>query len=164
MDSSQNDLDRQKLLNCLTTADYGPQQIDNLKRRYFGTGQWFLDSSGKTIITPAVINDLCTRSDADSEVGVAYIYGDIRYQKEQELENLLLSLVKQLCQRQSHLPQTVDFFCHWYQGGEPRPLLENTPNLLDSMAATYLRIFIVVDALDELPREWVQSRVLVKNL
>src|SRR6266702_6012814 len=75
----QDDQDRQKIFDWLTSVDYGPQQSDYIRRRQAGTGQWLLDSkefnewldqgkqtlfcpgipgAGKTIITSIVVHYL----------------------------------------------------------------------------------------------------------
>ncbi|PNP57730.1 hypothetical protein FNYG_15198 [Fusarium nygamai] len=107
----------QAILNWLTPIDYSPQQRDFISRRQPGTGLWFLDSAefqawlskdkqtlfcpgipgaGKTMITAIVIDYLQSRFLDDQSTGIAYIYCNFRRQDEQNAEDLLASLLKQL--------------------------------------------------------------------
>jgi hypothetical protein len=115
-------------LDWLTPINYGPQQSDFIGRRQAGTGQWLLDSaefqawlytkkqtlfcpgipgSGKTILTSIVVDYLYTKFRKDQDVGIAYLYCDFRRQHEQNPEELLASLLKQLIQEQSSPPNSV---------------------------------------------------------
>jgi hypothetical protein len=168
-------LDRKEdleILNWLTRTDYGPQHSDFLERREPRTGQWLLDSieyqdwlrtdkqtlfcpgipgAGKTILTSVVIHDLITLFSEDSSVGIAYIYCNFR-QSEQKIHNLLTSLLKQLAESQSSMPESIKDLYDHYNVKRPkreRPTLEEISKTLHSVVAKYSRVFIVVDALDE---------------
>ncbi|KAH7070273.1 nucleoside phosphorylase, partial [Paraphoma chrysanthemicola] len=159
-----------EMLDWLTlqSIDYGQQQSDFLKRQEPGTCQWLLDSveyqdwlkadkqtlfcpgipgAGKTILTSVVVHDLTVRFSNDQGVGIAYIYCNFRRQGEQSVDNLLLNLVKQLAESQSSLPESVK--CLYNHHRQTRPSLEETSAVLQSVAAVYSTIFVVVDALDE---------------
>jgi hypothetical protein len=157
-------------LNWLTPIDYGVQYSDFLKRRQPGTGQWLLDSkefqswlgtsnqtlfcpgipgSGKTILTSVVVHDLFTRFQNCSNIGISYLYCNFRRGQEQKLEDLLVSLLKQLSQRQTFLPDAVRGLYDQHKGGRTRPLLHELVRVLQSVIAMYSRVFIIVDALDE---------------
>jgi hypothetical protein len=166
-------LDRKEdleVLGWLTSVDYGPQQSDFLKRRQSGTGQWFLDSAeyqtwlslgnqtlfcpgipgaGKTILTAIVIDDLTARFLHDQSIGIAYIYCNFRRQNEQNVEDLLASLLKQLSQGQPSLPESVGNLYDRHKSKRTRPSLDEISKALRTVAATYSRVFILVDALDE---------------
>lgn len=164
-------LDRKEdleILNWVTSIDYGPQQSDFLKRQQPGTGQWFLNSNkyktwlslskqtlfcpgipgaGKTIMTAAVIDNLTKQFQDHKTVGIGYIYCNFRRQNEQKIEDLLLSLLKQLSQDWPSLPDAVSNLYHKHQ--RTRPSYDNISKALLSVAALYSRVFIIVDALDE---------------
>ncbi|KAK4243339.1 hypothetical protein C7999DRAFT_44830 [Corynascus novoguineensis] len=114
-------------LDWITTVDYS-------------TGQWLLGSTkyqqwietakqtlfcpgipgaGKTILTSIVVEDLRIRFRDDVNVGITYIYCNFRRQADQKVEYLLSTLIIHLSQDQSSLPDQ------------------------------FLRVFIVIDALDE---------------
>jgi hypothetical protein len=170
MKDRQDDQDRQKILDWLTPVDYGPQQSDYLKRQQRGTGQWLLDSAkyqtwlnisnqtlfcpgipgaGKTILTSIMVDDLITRFQNDPTVGIAYIYCNFQWKDEQKIDDLLASMLKQLAQGQSSLPDSVKDLYDRHKVKRTQPSLNKTLKSLHSVTAMYSRVFIVVDALDE---------------
>ncbi|KAB8223289.1 purine and uridine phosphorylase [Aspergillus novoparasiticus] len=158
------------ILNWLTPIDYGPQQSDIFRRRQPGTGQWLLHSvefqqwlntshqtlfcpgipgAGKTILTSVVANTLTNLYSQDSSVGVAYIYCNFQRKDEQNIDHLLTSLLKQLAESCLSLPESVKNLFNHNKAQKTRPSLEDILSALHSVAAKYLRVFIIVDALDE---------------
>ncbi|KAF4627884.1 hypothetical protein G7Y89_g10266 [Cudoniella acicularis] len=157
-------------LNWLTPFDYGSQQSDNLRRRQPGTGQWLLDSeeyqawlktsqqtlfcpgipgAGKTILTSIVVDNLSNRFRNNPTIGIAYLYCNFQRQHEQNIEDLLASLLKQLTQGRSHLPDSVKSLHDKHKGMRTRLLFDEISRALHSVATIYSRVFIVLDALDE---------------
>jgi NACHT domain len=178
----QYDQERREILDWLTPIDYAPQQSDFINRRQTGTGQWLLHSkeyqawqktdnqtmlcpgipgAGKTILTSIVVDDLSTRFLTSSSVGIAYIYCNLRRQEEQKIDDLLTSLLKQLSEKQYPLPASVIDLFSQYKSKQTRPSLDQFSKALQSVAATYSRTFIIIDALDEcqIP-DGSQSRLL----
>jgi hypothetical protein len=166
----QHDQERVTILNWLTPMDYAPEQNDYIRRRQPGTGQWLLDSAefktwvetnkqtllclgipgaGKTILTSFVVEILRGRFQDDPSVGIAYLYCNFRRQDEQKAEDLLASLLKQLTQGLSSLPDTVKSLYNGHTLKGTRPSLDEISRSLQSVAALYSRVFIIVDALDE---------------
>ena len=161
--------DREKL-RWLTPIEYGSQQSDIFRRRQAGTGQWLLDSAeyqtwlktsqqtlfctgipgaGKTILTSIVVDDLVARFQDDPTTSIAYIYCNFRRKDEQKINDLLISLLKQLAQHQSSLPRSVQDLYDQHKEKQTLPSLEDTCRVLHSVAAMYSQVFIIVDALDE---------------
>lgn len=166
----QEDKEKQAILDWLTPNDYSPQQNDFLKQWQAGSGKWLLDSAkfkhwletkkqtlfcpgipgaGKTIITSIVVEELSSRFQDKSNNGIAYIYCNFKRQDEQTLEDLLASVLKQLAQAKSSLPETVRSLHDRCKSMKARPSIDDISMALHSVAAEFSRVFIVVDALDE---------------
>jgi len=175
--------EQQAILDWLTSADYSPQQNNFLKERQAGTGQWLLDSSqfnnwvettkqtlfcpgipgaGKTILTSVVVEELSTRFHNDSSIVVAYIYCNFKRQIEQTLENLLASLLKQLAQSRPSLLESVKSLHDRCRARKAQPSVDDISSVLQSVAAEYLRVFILIDALDECRAHDCRTQMLSK--
>ena len=128
LNQKQNDQERRIILDWLTNIDYASQQSDFINRRQVGTGQWLIDSeeyqtwvqtpketlfcpgipgAGKTILTAIIIDDLTMRFQSEADIGIAYLYCNFRRQDEQKADDLLASLLKQLSQKRTSLPDSV---------------------------------------------------------
>lgn len=167
----QLDQEHQAILDWLTPIDYASQQNDYLKRRQPGTGQWLLDSAeyqtwvptsqqtlfcpgipgaGKTILTSIVIDHLSTRFQNDADIGIAYVYFNYKQNVDkQNVDNLLSSLLKQLSQERPSLPDSVKALHGQHRNKRTQPSIDELSRALQSVAAMYSRVFIIVDALDE---------------
>ncbi|PSN58640.1 hypothetical protein BS50DRAFT_627129 [Corynespora cassiicola Philippines] len=166
----QEDKEQRAVLEWLTPTDYAPQQNDFLKQRQVGSGNWLLDSAefkswvetknqtlfcpgipgaGKTILTSIVVEELFTRFQAKSSHAVAYIYCSFKRQTEQTLEDLLASVLKQLAQATSSLPQSIRSLHDRCRSKKTRASIDDISLVLQSIAAEFSRVFILVDALDE---------------
>jgi hypothetical protein len=162
--------ERQAILDWLTPTDYALQQSDFIAKHQEGTGQWFLDSNefqkwlngstqtlfcpgmpgaGKTIITSIVVKHLNAKFQNDANIGIAYLYCNFKRQHEQKPADLVSSLLKQLLQEQSSVPESVKSLYERHKDKRSRPSLEEILKLLHSIATDYSRIFILIDALDE---------------
>ena len=168
----QDGQERQSILDWLTLIDYTHQQNDFINRRQKGTGQWLLDSveyqawlnsygqtlfcpgipgAGKTILASIVINDLHERFRGDSTIGIAYIYFNFRRQDEQKPDGIFASLLRQLSQERPLLVDSVKALYAYHKEKRTRPSLGEILGVLQSVATTYSKVFIVIDALDECP-------------
>jgi ankyrin repeat protein len=167
---NQEDQGRQAILDWLTPIDYALQQSDFISRRQAGTGQWLLDSvefkawlqmgkqtlfcpgipgAGKTIFASIVVKELNTLFENDDTTGIVYLYCNFRRQYEQKLKDLFASLLKQFIQERPSIPDSVEILYRRHKDKRTRPSLDESLGVLQSVAATYSRVFIIVDALDE---------------
>ncbi|KAK4244073.1 ankyrin repeat-containing domain protein [Corynascus novoguineensis] len=165
----QEDWENKSVLDWVTTVDYSSQQSDFIRRRQAGTGQWLLESkeyqqwigtakqtlfcpgipgAGKTIQTSIVVDDLQVRFRDDVYVGIAYVYCNFRRHADQKVENLVSSLIRQLSQDQSSLPECLRILYDKHKG-RIRPSLDELSKVLQTVGNLFSRIFIVIDALDE---------------
>jgi hypothetical protein len=166
----QDDQERRTLLDWLTPTDYGTQQNDYIGRRQEGTGQWLLNSdefqawlnknqqtlfcpgipgAGKTMIASIVINYLCTKFKNDASIGIAYLFCNYRQQQQQKLEDLILSILKQLAQEQLSMPANVRNLYEYHRNKRTRPSFDEIIKVLHAVIGSYSKVFIIIDALDE---------------
>ncbi|KAK1762458.1 ankyrin repeat-containing domain protein [Phialemonium atrogriseum] len=162
--------ERLAILDWLTPINYAMQQSGFINQRQKGTGQWLLDSvefkawvetekqtlfcsgipgAGKTILASIVVDELATRFGTDKSIGIAYVYCNFRRQDEQKAEELLANLLKQLAQGQPSLPECVKSLYNAYKDQRTRPPSDKISGTLQSVAAMYSRVLIIIDALDE---------------
>ncbi|KAL7907040.1 ankyrin repeat-containing domain protein [Trichoderma velutinum] len=163
----QND---EKILEWLSPIDYGAEHSDTLKRWQPGTGQWFLDSaefkqfietnkqmifcsgipgSGKTVMAAAVIDYLHKQFSKDSRVGMAYIYFNFKKSNEQTPEAVFSSLLKQLVRQQPYLSDNVKLLYETHTKNKTRPSLTEIIKAFQEAVEAYLKVFVVIDAIDE---------------
>ncbi|KAH8884964.1 purine and uridine phosphorylase [Thozetella sp. PMI_491] len=159
-----------EILDWLTTANYGARQSDNFARHRPGTGRWLLESSefqdwlatnertlfcpgipgaGKTILASIVVNYLNTWFQNDATTGIAYVYCNFQRRDEQSPRHLLASILKQLAESQPSLPRRLRDLFNLHKDKRTRPSLDEISGVLESVAAAYSKVFVVVDALDE---------------
>ncbi|KAI3339188.1 ankyrin repeat protein [Ustulina deusta] len=165
----QYDQVHQAILNWLTPVENSTEHNDFIYRRQEGTGQWLLNSdkfqvwlntdkptlfclgipgAEETIMTAIVIDCCQEKFRDDQSVGIAYIYCSFQEQIKRP-ENLLASLLKQLTQRQSSLPRSVKDLYDRHTKDQTTPSFNEISRALHSVATTYSRVFIIIDALDE---------------
>ncbi|KAL2830159.1 hypothetical protein BJY01DRAFT_261001 [Aspergillus pseudoustus] len=152
--------DTSEILDWLTLTDYDPQQTDHLRRRGPNTGQWLLSSAKYThwvetagqilfFMTAIAVDNLHHRLYQKQNLGIVYIYCSYRRQEEQTFQALLLRLLKQLIrQRPSPLQEILERY-EGYRQRQAQPELSETVNDIHMLSSLYIRLFILVDALDE---------------
>jgi cell division protein FtsB len=182
-DRQQRD-ERQSILTWLTPTDYTAQQHDFVSRRQAGTGQWLLDSAefqawletdkqtlfcpgipgaGKTILTSIVVQELTTRFRNDESIGIAYLYCNFRRQDEQKVDDLLASLLKQLSQERTFLPDSVETLYGKHKDKRTRPSFDEISRTFQTVTAIFSKVFIIIDALDECrTTDGCQTRLLTE--
>ena len=164
--------EHQAILEWLTPVNYALVQHDFITRLQEETGQWLLDSAefhawlgavankqmlfcpgipgaGKTMLTSIIVDDLNTRFENDSSVGIAYLYCNYKRSHEQKFEDLLLNLLKQLAQRCLVTPDGVQELYNKYKARSDRPLSKDLSETLQSVISSFSKVFIIIDALDE---------------
>jgi Cdc6-like AAA superfamily ATPase len=139
-----------------------------ISKREPGTGQWFIDSSefqgwlhgsgetllclgipgaGKTMVMGIAIDHICRTLSNDS-ITVAYMYCNYKSQDNQSAINILASLLKQLVQSLP-VPDILRSLHKKHFAQDTRPSLDEIFDVLRSVCNEYVRVHIVVDALDE---------------
>jgi hypothetical protein len=162
--------ERQTILEWLTAIDYALQQSDFINRREAGTGQWLINSdeyqtwvrtpkttlfcpgipgAGKTILTAIAIDDLTMRFRTKADIGIAYLYCNFRRKDEQKADDLLASLLKQLSEQRTALPDSVKALYKEHRDKRTRPSFDELSKVFQSVIAMFSKVFIIIDALDE---------------
>lgn len=160
-----DDQERHKIAEWISSTNYAAYQADCLSERQEGTGQWLLDTTefcewvkntgvlycpgipgaGKTIISSVVINHLQESFGRKQDIGIAYIFCSYRQQHEQKLIGILSSILKQLIQTLHFVPDDLNAL---YRDCS-RLQLDQLLKLLVTVASSYSRVYLVIDALDE---------------
>ena len=96
-----------------------------------------------------VIDNLWSKYQAGSDVGIAFLYCSYKRKQEHTFENLIASLLKQLIQERHTLPDEIESLYRHHIDRKTRPSSDESMTALRTVMASYSRVFIVVDALDE---------------
>ena len=98
-------------------------------------------------MTSIVIDHLDTRFRTDKDIGIAYLYCNFRQQHKRS--DLFASLLKQLSWRQPFIPKGLQRLYEHHRDRQTRPSFDEILRELQSIVASYQRVFIIIDALDE---------------
>lgn len=105
--------------------------------------------TGKTVLTPVVVEEISARFQNDKSIWVAYLCCNFRQHDKQRAKDLLTTLLKQLTQGRSSLPDIIKSLHDSYKDKRTRLLFDEISRTLQPVAAMYSRDFINADALDE---------------
>jgi Cdc6-like AAA superfamily ATPase len=146
------------------------QYTDNIRKREPGTGQWFLESplfaewlqgkkqnlfcpgipgAGKTVLASIVIEHL--RSSPNGKLHTLFLYCSDGRGEYQKIEGLLRSLLRQFAEQCPAVPKPVEdlYGSHNKADNMTQPSCEEIFKALSKAMGAQLRVFIIVDALDE---------------
>lgn len=101
------------------------------------------------MLASIVIQELKTKFETDSSVGVACIYCNFNRTHEQKLEDLLSSLLKQLAQGQLLMPDAMKKLCEKHKKHGSRPSTNEILDTLHCVILSFSKVFLIIDALDE---------------
>ncbi|EMT72831.1 hypothetical protein FOC4_g10004316 [Fusarium odoratissimum] len=170
VENLKRSISEQEVLNWLSDEDFGTYQFDERSKKAPGTCQWFLDSpeyqswtqekgqvlfcpgiagAGKTVLASAIIESLHSRFQSDSSTAIVHIYCRYNRVDRQTFNKLRASLLRQLCERLSPLPEGI---MQLYNQCKPRRVEappERILSELESVSGLFSKVFMVVDALDE---------------
>lgn len=163
---------RQELLNWLSDVD--PSEIYNTARDKHGagTGEWLTRESeefrawkespssllwlhgkagsGKSVLSSVVIKHLRDERTSNPLTALAYFFFSFSDLKKQKVNQMLASLVKQLCSRRLDTHQPLKSLSELKEKGQ-RPATEILQAILTTIARGFSTVYIVIDAVDECP-------------
>lgn len=113
-----------------------------------------------------IANHLRTEFESDSQVGVAYVYCDLTMAptKQHSAENILASLWRDLAFDNGSLSSFVEKIFEKNRGRSSRPSLDDVSEALYIEIRKYSKVFIILDALDEITSPKTQKDLLNKFL
>lgn len=158
------------MLDWLSDKDFGTYQFDERSKKAPGTCEWFLESpayhtwtqkkgdvlfcpghagAGKTVLASAIIENLNSRFPKESGTAIARVYCNYNRTNEQTFDALRASLLRQLCESLSTLPEGIMKLHSKYESTRFEVPPERIDDGLESVSGQFLKVFMVVDALDE---------------
>ena len=98
----------------------------------------------------SLVIDHLERNPGEEISATTYIYGDYRRQDEQKPINLTASITRQLLQHQVSMPEEILTIYNRHKSKSTRPSFEEVLEMLKYSIARLTRVYLIVDALDEL--------------
>jgi len=111
----------------------------------------------------SVIHHLEKLYGSDPYTALAYFYFSFSETEKQSTENMLRSLIVQLCGGRPDTPKPL-LDLHLYRDKNLQPGLEKLEETLQASTQDFKNVYIVVDALDECPRANGERDKLLKHL
>lgn len=105
----------------------------------------------------SLVIDYLKVQECELRIGLGFVYCDYRDQKEQTSENVVGALLTQLLKCLPEIPSAV-LEIHEQRVSQDRPLsLEDSSRLLQITCAQFHRVYISLDALDELQPTYLEA-------
>lgn len=169
---SQN-RERREILQWLSTKDFDSYQDTMLSKRWPDTGGWLLEhesfkhwltgqggsrllwcnggaGTGKSVLSSVVIDHIKGQLVKDSQnTSLTYAYFDYRDGQGGQTGAIVASLTKHLIRSQESIPEVVIQTFRDYKSQDRKPDLETTIGFFGEAARHLIKLFVVVDALDE---------------
>ncbi|KAL8787323.1 MAG: hypothetical protein Q9195_007818 [Heterodermia aff. obscurata] len=171
-----------QILRWLSNIDYSRLSEQALARREPNSGTWFLDSlefgdwkasvhtllwlygpsgCGKTVLSSIIIENLDDWRELEPHNFLAYWFVTFSDHRTLRIENLVASLIRQLCAAAKSLPRSLRdlWLQHNAAGSRPntRILIKTLNSILSEFKNVGQNAFIVIDALDEVPNAKFQQ-------
>jgi hypothetical protein len=97
----------------------------------------------------ATIIDYLQNAFPNPDISIAFIYCNYKEQEEQTVISLIASLLRQLVERRSSVPNEVQKLYKHHNSLRTRPSLTEYSQLLQLIVARSSKVFLIIDALDE---------------
>ena len=121
---------------------------------------------GKTTVATMVANRLVEKYDGDDHVGIVRIYlrADNPDLKALDGTGLQRAILRQLCEKQPVLLETIPELCDSWKRRRSRPGNSQLLQALIRAIDEFTRVFLVIDAIDDFGTSMADTRVLLKFL
>jgi NACHT domain len=171
------DAEDEKVLSWLVNKSQSNHNIA-CKKHQASTGEWFVQSeafsrwinssksslwlsgkagSGKTILCSTVIEQVVVLSQSSRDFHCAYFYFD--FQRKWNVDDMLRSVIGQLCRSTGELPPPLRQLYQECQTGKP-PFTSSLLEIAVMLAGSVKRTFLILDALDECEGELENTELL----
>ncbi|KAE8454432.1 hypothetical protein EG329_000054 [Mollisiaceae sp. DMI_Dod_QoI] len=185
IEKAQEDTKRTELLKWLSSVDPSKSYNVGLTKVRFGTGNWLLDEnlnfehwktlpnsfmwlngkagSGKSVLSSSIIRHLESNHQSTPDIAIAFFYFSFSDSQTQNVDEMLCSLIKQICARRPNTPDSVQSLAGYKVKGQ-RP---DRRTLEDALVATiqgFTGVYVVVDALDECPHQNNEREILLESI
>lgn len=107
---------------------------------------------GKTILASFLINFIQQKTE-NLSAGVAYIYCDYNESKKHSAQNFLGVILQQLCIQKSGIISSLATSYESHRRNKTAPSLETLGKLLQVLAESISRLYLIMDGVDECPSE-----------
>jgi hypothetical protein len=91
---------------------------------------------------------------------IIFYYFDFNDVKKQDATNFISSLVAQLCAKRDELPEEVIKLYERHNCGQQTAAISDLKTALDVLMKTFEDVFIIIDALDECPKNGERVEIL----
>ena len=105
--------------------------------------------TGKTTIASFIVDTLFEKYGTDSSIRIAFLYPSFQ-QLDERPGQLLRSILLQLCKRLSSVPSALMDLQHRFNNSTSMPSIEDLFDVLQEVVLNMSKVYLVVDALDEL--------------
>ena len=178
----QHEEERRKIEHWLSPIDFTSRQQDILRGAQAGTRQWLFDSkefqewidadrgilwcpgipgAGKTVTSSIIIDYLQSRF-KDDNVAVTCLFCNYRDRAAQSAEIFTANLLKQIIQQKRTIsPEVKSIYKQRVKG---RPTFSESAKLFNHEISSFVKIFVVIDALDETSEHEDIRRLVLSEL
>ncbi|KIV91422.1 hypothetical protein PV10_05963 [Exophiala mesophila] len=182
---AQEEKKRDELLKWLSDVDNSEGYNVSRKMHEAGTSEWLVSDSiefthweetprsflwlhgkagsGKSVLSSSVISHFKERYNDDPNGAVAYFFFSFNDKRKQNVDEMLASLIRQLCTRRPNTPKAVERCREYMEKGE-RPDTTTLQAALLSAIQGFSATYFIIDALDECPTVSGGRRNLLDSL
>ncbi|CUS10698.1 unnamed protein product [Tuber aestivum] len=176
MSRKQDESEFREVQRWLNVVDPATNFSSALAVREPGTGNWLLEGRdykywregsggvlwlhgipgcGKSVLSATVIEDIQSLCSMSDDHALAYFYFTFSDSQKQNLANMLLSLIGQLLRARSDLvlPDEIMKLYHNSKAIGTSPNIKDLRTVFSRIAKLSKKAFIILDALDEFPKE-----------